>query len=566
MADELNFQIPQQGFDSYLYGIIPDDQAVLAGALSVSMQQIRNIDKINIQEFAQVAYNIENMAGLPFAGGTNIPTDLQSAVFAKSKTALGSGIYGTWTMSNFFGCMSGLPYPLKNIYDGIKQLETDTLKTIYQNLYLAVTWNPAGPLTCSYSGPDMSGNYTLTDVALSDNGGGYGRENTVAPTVTINGGTVTLRIGTDPDDLSTYGKLYIASFSTVGTTTSPTYSVSIPEPTTIHGGSGWTPGMNTAILYYVTAANNEIQSIKTASAQNFEASKILDVCWNITGTALKQEQRARNNFAPPVTVPYDRWYNIAPTAFYVFVDSIPDLAKKTEPHQSAQTLEHISNIRNVGGQSVVGLMRESRNQERLAQVGIELDNNIPDRLDVQLQRMIFNGPLPKAVDGINGYTIPANPAFECVTGGSPCDLDVTVEVCAPKPVAFFDPNTQELQEMTGTGAGNISAIVNNTSLGPFGNGTGPVILLDGQLPPGLPPPESACGEPPPEDLIYTPTADLPVILYPVIPIGESPPLNGSNLVPQLNTAYTASTLIPSTYDIDEAIDKVIECNCDCWVN
>ncbi len=559
MADELNFQIPQQGFDSYLYGIIPDDQAVLAGALSVSMQQIRNIDKINIQEFAQVAYNIENMAGLPFAGGTNIPTDLQSAVFAKSKTALGSGIYGTWTMSNFFGCMSGLPYPLKNIYDGIKQLETDTLKTIYQNLYLAVTWNPAGTMTVNYTN-DGFGNYTFQSVSYSQ-GGGYGRDGNPAPTVSIAGATGNFVIGTDPDNLNTFGKIIGDTFIASGTTTSPTTSVAIPDPP----GTNWT-NINTEILAYVTAANNEIQSIKTASAQNFEASKILDVCWNITGTALKQEQRARNNFAPPVTVPYDRWYNIAPTAFYVFVDSIPDLAKKTEPHQSAQTLEHISNIRNVGGQSVVGLMRESRNQERLAQVGIELDNNIPDRLDVQLQRMIFNGPLPKAVDGINGYTIPANPAFECVTGGSPCDLDVTVEVCAPKPVAFFDPNTQELQEMTGTGAGNISAIVNNTSLGPFGNGTGPVVLLDGQLPPGLPPPESACGEPPPDDLIYTPTADLPVILYPVIPIGESPPLNGSNLVPQLNTAYTASTLIPSTYDIDEAIDKVIECNCDCWVN
>ena len=54
MADELNFQIPQQGFDSYLYGIIPDDQAVLAGAFSVSMQQVRNIDKIDIEQFAQV--------------------------------------------------------------------------------------------------------------------------------------------------------------------------------------------------------------------------------------------------------------------------------------------------------------------------------------------------------------------------------------------------------------------------------------------------------------------------------------------------------------------------------
>jgi|694.fasta_scaffold73639_2 hypothetical protein len=564
MADELNFQIPQQGFDSYLYGIIPDDQAVLAGALSVSMQQIRNIDKINIQEFAQVAYNIENMAGLPFAGGTNIPTDLQSAVFAKSKTALGSGIYGTWTMSNFFGCMSGLPYPLKNIYDGIKQLETDTLKTIYQNLYLAVTWNPAViSITTDETSPGI---WQITSISITS-GGGYGRENTSAPVITLNNGaSASCVIGTNPNDLSTYGKIISYNLTNPGSSAADNFTASIAQPTTIHGGSGWTPGMNTAILYYVNTANNEIQSIKTASAQNFEASKILDVCWNITGTALKQEQRARNNFAPPVTVPYDRWYNIAPTAFYVFVDSIPDLAKKTEPHQSAQTLEHISNIRNVGGQSVVGLMRESRNQERLAQVGIELDNNIPDRLDVQLQRMIFNGPLPKAVDGVNGYTIPANPAFECVTGGSPCDLDVTVEVCAPKPVAFFDPNTQELQEMTGTGAGNISAIVNNTSLGPFGNGTGPVVLLDGQLPPGLPPPESACGEPPPDDLIYTPTADLPVILYPVIPIGESPPLNGSNLVPQLNTAYTASTLIPSTYDIDEAIDKVIECNCDCWVN
>jgi hypothetical protein len=390
-----------------------------------------------------------------------------------------------------------------------------------------------------------------------------------------------MTIGTDPNNLdrstvNAYGKVISLPSSLVGTTDSSPITVTTIDPPTIHGGSGWlgSPNMNDAIQYYVDAANTEIQSIKTASAQNFEAAKILDTCWTITGTALKQEQRARNNFAPPVPIPYDRWYTIAPTAYYVFTDSIPDLAKNTEPHMSAQTLEHISNLKNIGGQSVVGLMRESRNQDRLAEIGIELDNNIPDKLEVQLQKILLtNGVLPGAVDGIGpgNYTMPANPAVECVTGGSPCDLDVTVEVCVPEPIAFFDPNTQQLQEITGTGEGNISVIIENTDLGPFGNGTGPVVLINGEPPPGLPPPESACGEPPPDDLIFTPTATLPVVIVnPLIPVGISPPLGGpggaSNLVPTLNTAYTATTLIPSTYNVDDAIDKVIECNCDCWVN
>ena len=114
MADELNFQIPQQGYDSYLYGIIPDDQAVLAGAFSTSMQQIRNLDKISIEDFAKVAFSIESTVGLPLTAGTDIPTDTPLSTAAKIKTALGSGIYGTFTMSNFYGAMSGLPYPWQN--------------------------------------------------------------------------------------------------------------------------------------------------------------------------------------------------------------------------------------------------------------------------------------------------------------------------------------------------------------------------------------------------------------------------------------------------------------------
>lgn len=583
MADPLNFQIPREGYDSYLYGIIPDDQAVLAGAFSVTMQQVRNVQKGDIQKFAQVAYNIENMSGLPFTAGTDVPTDLQSATFAKSQTALGSGVYGTYVMSNFFGCMSGLPYPLKQIYDSIKQLQTQTLASIYQNLYLLVAWEQA--TATSYV--DGGGNVI---VEVTNGGGGYSS----APTVTVNGNSATGIIGTDPEDLSTFGKLLSIQYS--GSTAGV---VSITEP------SGTNPitdnaQYNADIKSYCEDADDEILAIRTSSAENFEAANLLDVYWNITGTALKQEQRARYDFFAPVPIPYDRWLNVSPTSLYVFVDSIPDLAQKTLPHQAAQTLEHISNLKSIGGESVVGMMRQERNQARLAEIGIELDNNIPSGLSPEQEKMLLtNGTLPGAVDGIPSpagidYTLPAWPALELPTGGSPCNDDVTTEVVTPDPVAIYDVNTQTLREIQGTTEGTILPILNNTVLGPFSNGTGPPVLIEGELPPGLGIPRAFCGPdsifiPLPDDGLLFPgdtpptidtNGEIPnIIVNSVVPVGDTPPLDppddnplGINmqpptdvLPPNLNTAYTGTTLLPSTYDVPNAIDKVIECNCDCWI-
>ena len=40
-----------------------------------------------------------------------------------------------------------------------------------------------------------------------------------------------------------------------------------------------------------------------------------------------------------------------------------------------------------------------------------------------------------------------------------------------------------------------------------------------------------------------------------------------NLIPpELSAIYTSDVLLPSTYSIQEAIDEVIRCNCDCWDN
>jgi hypothetical protein len=66
------------------------------------------------------------------------------------------------------------------------------------------------------------------------------------------------------------------------------------------------------------------------------------------------------------------------------------------------------------------------------------------------------------------------------------------------------------------------------------------------------------------------------IAGPTIPIGESVLLGTgipsitddetANVVPiLLNIDFISGTLLPSQYDVPEAIDNVIECNCDCWI-
>jgi hypothetical protein len=528
MADQLNFQIPQQGYDSYLYGIIPDDQAVLAGAFSTSMQQIRNIDKVNLKDFAKVAFNTESTVGLPLTGGTDIPTDTPLSTAAKIKTALGSGVYGTYTMSNFFGAMSGLPYPWVNLYDNMKALETTTLTNIYKNIWSLVTWGTAeAQAKIVYNGT----NYVLTGAIVTAPGGGY----STAPSVSFsNGATGTTEIGTDSENPATYKRVTKINITNPGSSAS-SVTITIAAPPS-DGNPPWTtvdpstgiPVRNTLIQAQIDAANNEIEAITESSAENFEKSKVLNTLWNITGIALKHEQRARYISMNPVSVPWDTRLTTYPTGIYAFVDSIPDYAKETLPHMAAQTLEHISDLSLTGGQSIIAMMRQERNQERLSEIGIEQDNNLSNSLSDELEKkLIADGTLCGAVEGIESpdgciYTLPAWPEDT-------------------NPVAYYDCNVEGLREILETKPGTIEPLLNGD----------PCPVVNSEVP-------ESSGDP----------ID---ILIGVFPLGD----DGGNIPnfsvpdpfpPNLDTTYTGTTLKPSTYNVPDAIDKVIECNCDCWVN
>ena len=408
-------RITGQTFGAYLRDILPADIAIAAGAFGVAMMQIRNVSSIPIEKFAQVVSNIETTKDLA-VNGTSVPVDAALANTSLSLIALGSGPHGTYTMSNFLGCMSGLPYDWKTIQSLILALQTTTLSSIYSAIYARL----------------ISG--------------------------------VVLDIDID-------------------------------------------------IQALIDSANAEIAAIKAAQPTK---STQLNTLWNITGTQLTIEQRARVNGLPELPSPRVTTMSTFPTTQYSFVDQIVRYAKNTQPHMYAQTLEAISDLTGIGGQSIVGMMREARNTATLMAAGITLDNNIPDSLPVTEQiSLIANGTVQAAVTGtgVPGTSTSGSSGLELTIPAILAQTDSAGTLLVPEKYGVYDPTT------------NSYALTN-----PLFGGIGQPVDTGSVSEPG-----SFAGS----------------------------PYQGL-ISPELNVIYTSGVLLPATPTIQSAIDEVVSCNCDCW--
>lgn len=456
------------GFGSYLSNILPPDQAVAAGAFGVSIQQIKNIAEIQIEKFAQVVSNIETVRGLNLLQGTELPVDPELAGLAASTIAKGTGPNGGYTMSDFFGCMSGLPYAWRDIQQLIQELQTQELIDIYDQLLGAV-------------------------------------------------------------------------------------SAITPDPLVINA--------------LVFNANTEITNILN---NNPNKATILNTLWEAAGTQLSAEQGARATALQQVSED-DTELGISPDAQISFVDNIPEWAKNTIPHMHAQTLEAIADWNTIGGQSLVGMMREERNKERLQQLGIPPDDNIDDDIPPKQQQILLsNGTSPTAKLGIEipgvGCNVAANTIFTL-----PSSLQVKngTETIISSPFGYFNPNDEQYyvtnQTIGGQGGitqigeltvlGSLQSLLINSNgnvLGPYCDGTGPdnsnaiqPILVGAKIATGI---------------------GNPIDLGNPIEPGS---LAGSEFIDtipdNLNLAYTSGILSPATYNTDEATEEVNRCNCDCWL-
>lgn len=588
----LNIQELPKGFGSYLQNILPDDIAAAAGAFSRTMQQIKNIEGVPIEKFAQVGGTMETAKGLDLINGTNVPTNKPEAQAGLILTALGSGPYNTYTYSDFFGCMSCLPYPWKNIQSLLQTLQTPKLFNIYNQLFLAVTWEtgevsivqniynvmvqPYIPPTVD---PDDPGQpridnwFYAVSSSLIDSGGGYGRGTAPVPVLTLTpnfcgASASVLSIGTDDSTAAsmgggTFGRITNYAFSPgspyLYTTTSvsqagppatptpPTEYITIQSPPTgtlavqsngsiATGGTntagttynstggrtinepGW-PGMNTVVQQYIDQSNTEILSIRN---NNPTVASALNTLWDGIGQQLTIEQRARTiglgSFPTPNTPPSTREENLNPypVTMYSFTDGVYKYAQNTDPHMSAQTLEAISNTDIITGQSTVGLMRESRNKDRLLKAGLILDNTISDIVPPGLQP-------PLLANGSVTYTLPDSDVPLTTLPAYPANVE---------PAGYYNTSDDQYYVALGiTGTGDI----NN---GGAANGTGTINGIGTPLDTGGPAAPGSLAESPYQQLI---------------------PVN-------LNPYYTSGILLPATYSVAEAIDQVITCNCDCWVH
>jgi hypothetical protein len=421
----INVQTLKEGLGAYVFGILPTDVAIAAGAFAASMGQIKNIVNVPIEKFAQLVTNLETTKGLNI-NGTDIPTNAALQAQGQALLALGSGPQGTYTMGDFFGSMSGTPYNklFGIIEEQLLALGTDTLKNIYAELWWAASWAQATG-TVAYSTYEDTGiwYYQVTGVSLTNAGGSYGRNGAPVPTVSItglSGATATCKIGTNPEDISTtYGKVYDLQLTSPGlpvvyTPTGPNNDVPLADQPTLIIEPPPGIGGNATVQNLIDQANAEIARIFATSQ---ERSTALNDAWNATGTQLTIEQRAREKgLQPPLPTPRDPDIVAAtPVTQTNFVDSITGYALNTKPNMYAQTLESISNLDTQGGQSIVALMREFRNQVRLAEAGIPIDNTIPATLNrKETSILIANSPSNFSP---YGYYNPVNESY--IVNGSP---------------------------------------------------------------------------------------------------------------------------------------------------
>lgn len=294
---------------NYLDGILPMDVSLACVAFGYSLQQVKNISRMNIEKFSQVVTHLESTAGL-VTSTASTPADPALANATLALIAKGSGTSGQYLTTDFFGAASGIPYDLGSIQTLLTSLYSPTLVAKYSQIF-----------------------------NLLSNDGPY-------------------------------------------------------------------PTLDTLI----TEANSIIANIQLA---DFDRASKLNTLWDNMGTQLIVEQRCRGLALPDPT-----YIQTATSEIYSFVDSVNGYALDTGPGQSAQVLEALADMTSVGGNSLVGMMREQRNSKRLGLTGGVLDNDVDDAIDTPVTNNL-------GIPIVSGDSIvPGSLAGSAAVGLIPQNLDL----------------------------------------------------------------------------------------------------------------------------------------------
>ena len=278
--------------------IIPADQALACKAMSVSLQQIKNVDVLSLPQLAAAFVNTVTTKDLDQINAltTAVPPDV--AQFYINEYATGTGSANTLVLTDLLGAAVGVTY--------IDQL-TNVVTTI-------------NSLTSQGALANLTTIYTRMENTVN---GVYG--NAVTGPVTIPAG---------------YGAGTYANADTALDT-------------------GLIPNARIEISNIVSTYPTQTTSLNTEF--NTMAQKVITENNNLTLASIDIANLTTTDRGPVMS----------------FVEALPTYGFDKQQNGPVWFLEQVSNLSTLGGQAIVGCLREGQNNVILNNVGIGLDTGIP---------------------------------------------------------------------------------------------------------------------------------------------------------------------------------------------
>jgi hypothetical protein len=320
----VNSYLPTASGCDELGKVIPPAQATGNKAIQVAFQQINNIPTTTLPRLADVVLgNVDNpwnvtQPYLPDAvvsSGAPVPTYYRATTDVPAGIDINNTAYWTPTTLGGLSTMAGLPLI------EAQTTPVDTSVTDYVTTTMATGTGPDGTITT----------YDVLGLALDADD---------FATRLIDVADIIDGLGTGLDDLS---QIYIDMLTSVN---------------------------DAAMITLIANANAEIASISSVHPAQVTT---LNTNWvymaNLMNLSAKYTTEAGIDYF--LLQPGDK------NSVYSFVQNLANYGLLTANGDAAEFLENIADTTTLGGQAIVGVMREGRNNARLSTAGLYNTNQIP---------------------------------------------------------------------------------------------------------------------------------------------------------------------------------------------
>lgn len=314
--------------------IIPEDQALANKALAVSMLQITGIASLTLAQFANAVAAVQTTANLPLVSALSSPLSPSAENVILSTIGTGTGQNGTVTINDLLGTAAG--------YVSANAL-TNSANVINSMTILGNVSNANS----------LIGIYSYMDATVN----GFFGDPVAGPIIILDG--------------PANGIYDNANFAFEGE--SPNANANIT------GGIGLLAAASSEIASVVSADPSDTATLNSY----FEAI--------INQLILEQQTQAKANLTFSELTPNST------SSIYGLVFSLPSYGQDTVVGGMASYIQSVANLENLGGQSIVAVMREGQtnlNANGLSTTSSVPDNFIPPLAQANLIPATYPYPLP----------------------------------------------------------------------------------------------------------------------------------------------------------------------------